>query len=241
MKGLVLASALMLLCPAALAVGVYVDEDFESYSNTADMQTVWGAAGAGTLDPNFGYMSSQSMAHPGGTNNTIELGADLIPTDTEPVVLRGVVYDDAVSDKRFTIGLRSLSTFPLFEMGRYNSVVGQDYFVRITLFPGLSPGWVDLGLGGAVTGWHTWEATFTGTDITVDVDLNSDGAVDSSTSWALGGAYTAGFGQVRLGGPSSVSSTGGGGNFDDIYLAQVPEPGSLSLLAVGALALLRRR
>ena len=42
------------------------------------------------------------MQHPAGTDNTISLAADLIPSDTEPVVLRGVMYDDAVPNKRFT-------------------------------------------------------------------------------------------------------------------------------------------
>ncbi len=220
---------------------VYIDDDFESYADTAAMQAVWGAAGAGTLDPANGLSPTQSMAHPGGADNTFALAADLIPSDAEPVVLRGAMYDDGAGNKRFSIGLRSLSTFPLFEMGRYNSVLGEDYMIRINTFPGLSPNWISIGAGGAVQGWHTWEAMFTGSDITVTLDLGSDGTIDATYNDVLGGAYTTGLGVVRLGGPSGLSSGGGGGNFDDIYLAQIPEPTTLALLTLGGLFLHRRR
>ena len=233
----------MTLTIAAVHAGIYINDDFESYANTAEMQAVWGATGAGTLSTTFGYGGGQSMQHPAGAVNSISLAADLIPTDAQPVVLRGKIYDDAVPNKRFTIGMRSLSTFPLFEMGRYNSVLGEDYYARITTFPGgTSPGYVPLGLGGGKVGWHTFEAVFTGSDITVSVDLYSDDTIDASQVWALGGAYTTlGLGQVRLGGPSGLSSAGGGGYYDDIYLAQIPEPASIVLLGLGAIGIYRVR
>ena len=248
MRGLVhIFCFLMLFCILVSATHavpmVYVDDDFESYADTTAMQAIWGAAGAGTLDTANGFSGTQSMAHPGGTDNTINLAADIIPTDAEPVVLRGRILDDGMPNKRFSIGLRSLSTFPLFEMGRYNSVIGEDYYARINTFPGLSPDWVSLGLGAAVAGWHTFEATFTGTDITVTVDLNSDGILDYNNAFVLAAAYTTGLGQLRLGGPSNLSSPGGGGNFDDIFLATVPEPATGLWIALSGLGLLvcRRR
>ena len=176
-----------------------IDDNFEGYANTAEMQAVWGAAGLGTLATTTGFSGTQSMQHPGGADNTIQLAADLFPTDANPIVLRGRMYDDGASNKRFSIGIRSLSTFPLFEMGRYNAVIGQDYYVRMTTFPGLSVNWVDLGLGAAVQGWHTFEAVFTASDITVSVDLGSDSVVDTTQVFAIIGPYTRGSARCVLG------------------------------------------
>lgn len=80
-------SAMMLILGAVHA-DVYIDDDFASYATTAEMQAVWGAAGAGSLSTTFGYGGGQSMQHPAGADNTFALAADLIPTDANPVVLR---------------------------------------------------------------------------------------------------------------------------------------------------------
>ena len=242
MRKLLVLGAVALFASAALASTVYIDDDFESYADTAAMQTVWGATGLGTLDTANGLSPSQSMAHPAGVTNKFTLGADLIPSDAEPVVLRGAIYDNANGNKRFTIGMRSLVTFPLFEMGMYNSLAGENYYYRVSTFPGANPSWLPMpGSIPATVGWHTFEATFTGSAVTVTLDLLSDGSIESTAVVPLTGAYTSGLGVVRLGGPSDLSSAGGGGNFDDIYLAQIPEPTSLALLALGGLALIRRR
>lgn len=232
--------AMIALITASVQAAVYIDDDFESYSDTAAMQAVWGAAGLGTLDTTNGLSPTQSMAHPAGAVNTFTLGADLIPSDTEPVVFRAAIYDAGNGNMRFSAGIRSLDTFPLFEMGHYNS--GEAYYTRTTLFPGANPGWVPMpGTVAKTQGWHLWEATFTGTDVTVTLDLNSDGSIDSTQVTVLGAAYTTGLGKVQLGGPSGVGSLGGGGNFDDIYLAQIPEPATMAILGLGGLLLRSRR
>ncbi len=235
-------SGMILSISTASAATIFSD-DFESYADTAAMQAVWGAAGLGTLDSTNGSGGSQAMAHPAGTDNTYDLSSDLIPTDAEPVVLSGKIYDDGAGNKRFTIGFRSLATFPLFEMGAFNQDVGQGYYTRVNTFPGLSPNWMSLGAGGNVEGWHTYRAKFTGSTVDVTIDLNSDGSIDGSYSGNLGGAYTTGLGQLRLGGPSNLSSSGGGGFFDDILVETVPEPTSILMLgcAIAAMVVGGRR
>ena len=242
MRKLCVLGLVLVFAASASASTVYIDDNFESYADTAAMQAVWGSDGLGTLDTAMGLSPTNCMAHPAGTDNIIALGADLIPSDAEPVVLSGAIYDDAAGNKRFTIGMRSLSTFPLFEMGMYNSLAGENYYARVSTFPGANPSWMAMpGSIPATAGWHMWEATFTASAVTVTLDILSDGTIDSTLVVPLSGDYTTGLGAVRLGGPSSLSSAGGGGFFDDIYLAQVPEPASLALLALGGLALIRRR
>jgi PEP-CTERM motif len=46
---------------------------------------------------------------------------------------------------------------------------------------------------------------------------------------------------IRLGGPSSLSSGGGGGNFDNVSLEVIPEPATLGLMGLGGLAMLGRK
>jgi hypothetical protein len=49
------------------------------------------------------------------------------------------------------------------------------------------------------------------------------------------------FNQVRVGGPSALSSAGGGAKFDNVLLELVPEPSAALLALVGGVAALRRR
>jgi PEP-CTERM motif len=240
----VLALAITAICCNYGHSATIFSDNFDSYADTAAMQAVWGAAGAGTLSTTTAYSGSQSMSHPGGADNTHNLAADLIPTDANPVILSGKIYDDGAANKRYSIGFRSLSTFPLFEMGNYNSVSGQSYYARINSFPGGgSPDWVSLGAGSGTEGWHSFRAKFTGSSINISVDLKSDGSIDGSYDFNLLGSYgAAGLGVLRLGGPSSLSSPGGGGYFDDISVDVVPEPTSFLLLGLsGMFALVNLR
>ncbi|MEM8680913.1 MAG: hypothetical protein AAGF97_16330 [Planctomycetota bacterium] len=245
-------------CVAAAQATTFVNENFDSYADTAAMEAVWTpSATGGTLDNALSFSPNNSAAHGGGgTNQRSDFGT-VDATATENLVLTARIYDDAlVANDRITVGLRG-GPFPLFEMGRYNSFdvpsgAGNTdtYGIRATLFSnGISPGWVAFSDGGnaipATEGWHTYQAIFSLSGLTVNLDLLSDGSIDHTLNFAGDGNLYGGFSDLRFGGPSNLSSAGGGANFDDIVLEMVavPEPSGLWIagIAAAAMMLVRRR
>jgi hypothetical protein len=245
-----------LLLVAAVVVPTHatliVNETFDTYADTAAMKAVWGGTGnLGTLDTTLSYSPNNSAAHPGGTINTYLPGIGTVtPTASLDLVLSAKIYDNAlVANDRITVGLRTGAN-PLFEMGRHNSFTSppagtNTYGIRgLSLGNGISPSpdWRAFpnGSGGAIpatVGWHTYMATFSIVNgLTVTLDLLSDGTIDSTLHFAGNGTSAFGnFTDLRFGGPSNVTSAGGGANFDDIRLELVPEP--TSFLMIGLLGL----
>ena len=237
---------ILTLAAAPASAAIIVSENFDSYADTAAMRVNWGAVGAGTLAPAFGN-GGQSAAHPGGTvNSWIGSAFSLTPTATENIVLTADLYDDATSqNKRLSVGLRNGAN-PLFEMGYYNSSDGH-YFVRVLSTHGGGGAWspidATLNNAGITAGWNRYEATFTLTDLTVTIDLGADGTIDG-TFVSTGAPSANPFTDLRFGGPSNLTSDGGGFNVDNITLrtVAVPEPSSMAALAaLGAFGLVRRR
>jgi len=222
---------------------VIINETFESYANTLAMQATW-VGTLGTLDPSFGNLG-QSAFHPGGTVNSFT-GFSIAPSGTQYIKLSADIYDDATSaNKRITVGLRT-GADPLFEMGMYNSP--SHYSTRVLNFSG-SPNWVAIPAQGSfvnapVAGWHHWTAEIYNDHTTVSLDLFGDGILDATYTTA-GPASANPFTDLRFGGPSNLSSAGGGAWFDNIRLevVQVPEPSSLTLgvIGLGLLAWRRRQ
>ncbi|MBN2505093.1 MAG: PEP-CTERM sorting domain-containing protein [Verrucomicrobia bacterium] len=241
------ALALTLGVAAASAQTIYVNETFDGYVSTADMQANWGSAGLGTLSTDFGNPAN-SGNHPGGAVNTwIGSTFAITPSDAQPIVLTADIYDDATSvSERLTVGLRNGAN-PMFEMGHYQTVP-DFYAVRILAFAG-NENWVPISAGllassGQPAGWNRYQATFTSTGLTVTLDLGIDGIIDG-TFTSTGVAPVNPFVDLRFGGPSGVSSAGGGAYFDNISLVVVPEPSMAALAALGLLGfgtmVLRRR
>lgn len=242
------------LSPACAAIIPIVNETFDTYADTAAMKAVWGGTGnLGTLDTTLSYSPNNSAAHPGGVVNTYLPGiGSVTPTAAKDLVLSAKIYDNAVvANDRITVGLRTGAN-PLFEMGRYNDWTPlpaspvHTYGIRaLSLGNGItpSPGWRPFLIGGnpiaANQGWHTYEATFSiASGLTVTLDLDSDGTIDSTLQFSGNGTSPFGnFTDLRFGGPSNLSSAGGGANFDDIRLALVPEPASMMLAGLMGLGL----
>ncbi len=258
MKNFLASITLMVLVAmsSATATTIIVNESFDTYADTAAMKVVWGGAGnLGTLDTTLSYSPNNSAAHPGGAVNSYLPGIGLAtPSATQNLVLTAKIYDDAVTPgDRITVGLRT-GAAPLFEMGRYLDASfglpsGNPYGIRaLSLGNGItpSPNWQPFFPSATpqphVAGWHTYQATFSiANGVKVTLDLGSDGTIDGTLQFAGDGATAFGnFTDLRFGGPSNLTSGGGGANFDDIRLAMVdlvPEPTSLLLLGVLGMAM----
>ena len=240
-KLLPLAASAFMLTICVTSAQIIVNEDF-NYADTAAMQVNWGAVGLGTLNATNGN-PLPSAEHPGGTvNSWVGSAISVTPTPTEFVRLTADIYDDGTSaNKRMTVGLRG-GPFPLFEMGMYNNP--SHYAVRLALLAG-NEGWLafpDQGsfVNAPTTGWHRFTVDIFDTQTIISFDLFADGIVDSTLT-SLGAAGT--FTDLRFGGPSNVTSGGGGALFDNIVLEvlAVPEPSGFMLGALGLLALAARR
>jgi hypothetical protein len=254
LRNLIASLALMLSVAlgSAQAGTIIVDENFDSYADTAAMTAVWGG-GVGTLDTAFAFSGTNSALHAGGAVNLRTDIGSVTPSTTEDLVLRGRIYDGGdVDGERLTIGLRT-GAAPLFEMGHYidgtlGIPAGSPYAIRaLSMGNGItpSPNWKPFLIGGnsisKTQGWHTYEATFSiASGLTVTLDLGSDGSIDSTLHFAGDGVTPFNnFTDLRFGGPSNSSSTSPA-NFDDIRLSLgnvIPEPASLALVGLMGIGL----
>jgi hypothetical protein len=138
-------------------------------------------------------------------------------------------------------------------MGRFKSVNDPESGATVSgyafrhAFVGGSPagqaGWLTyVGNPTVRTGWHRFTATIGATSATFDLDFDADGSVDASRTITINAALKK-YNLLRLGGPSDVSSAGGGGHFDNLSIEVIPEPATLALLGLGLVGVLavRRR
>ncbi|HEV2295208.1 MAG TPA: PEP-CTERM sorting domain-containing protein [Tepidisphaeraceae bacterium] len=222
-------------------------ETFESYNSTAEMQAVWAPVGGpGVLDTtrNSTPGGSKSFSHTplDGTNSPgtqhIRTFAGETTAAGAPIIFEVSVYDDgSTSGSRMFAELRDSSgAGRILGLGVHNSTDDGDgivdtYHLRQALGAGPTDQYLDLP-GTKSVGWHDFRMVITPTEIRASVDGNAERVVSFDSAGII-------YSQMRLGGPSGVTSNGGV-NFDDISVA-VPEPTSLALLALGAGGLMRRR
>ena len=198
-----------------------------------------------------------SAFHPGGSVNVHDLGTTLMPTTDEWIQLTVDIYDNdtsldplfplKVSSKRMGLGLRAAGA-NIVELGMWNDPFRFAY--RGILFESLNdtpnPNWQvwDMGeedVNGSLlpvnrfrgAQWYTYRATIKPESVLYEFDLDYDGTFDFAAEHFDMPPTPAGFTELRFGGPSNVSSEGGGVTFDNVLLevvaATVPGiPGDLN-------------
>ena len=210
---------------------------------------------------NFAY-------HPGGSTNTYDLGSALMPTKGEWIQLTVDIYDIDTSanplfplnarNKRMSLGLRSTAPANFIELGIWNATP-ERFAYRGIIFQSLNgtanPNWQSWDMGTEVVegeavpvnrfrggAWYTLRATIKPESVLYEIDFNYDGTFDYAAEHFDMSPTSDGFNQLRFGGPSGVTSPGGGVAFDNIVLEVVaPEPTSAALVSAGLLMLLRRQ
>ncbi len=161
-----------MLTNTAVADTVLVDEDFESYADSAALSSVWSGTGSSALvdetyetliDDTFENVAigaraydtpGQGVEHLGSGFLEYQLplngGSLLAPSATQSIVLQGDIFDvGAFGNKRMSIGLRSNAPENLIELGHWNSSA-VEFSHRAVLFPGDDPDWQPYELDPAL-------------------------------------------------------------------------------------------
>lgn len=251
MRRILACAVAILATPALSSAAVIFADDFDSYADTAALGAVWTLSAGQTLDTANGN-PGQSINHDGTASVATKSFTGLYPGADQTLIYEADIYDDGASaNKRVSAGLRTAAGANIIEMGMYNSP--SHYAIRTVLFGAGSasawtafPGMVDdLGAplaNAPVIGWHRYRAEITDSDVTFTIDLNSDGNVNGTITAPIFQNGTSLFNVIRVGGPSGLSSGGGGFKVDNISLTLVPEPTTALLAALGlAAAGFRRR
>jgi len=238
--------------------GVVFSDNFDGYADQAAFNAAWNvglAGGGGILSTEQAYSPLQSIKQDLTAKGS---GKDITPafgTDAQPLEWSFRFYDStqAANLRQFaTIRDNAPALAQLVAIGAYNdttltknlftglSVTAADlntyYTCRVAFAPG--PNWFILNTPGVptrTTGWHELKAVFKDTT----VDFYVDGILGMANVGYAGSVGAITFDRVTVG--SGLSSANGVGYYDDVMVAQVPEPVTLLLLAGGALTLRRRR
>jgi hypothetical protein len=151
--------------------------------------------------------------------------------------------------------LNTTNTPPVYAAGSQNNTAT----LYTTLFPGQTPPAAQTLIYGTQTGttaagtpafaWNLWEITKTASEITWKVNGTELATVDASLYPASFGGDNIAFGQFDINSGSSTDPNAGvliGGLYDNITVSAVPEPASVGLGSIAAVAgllgaILRRR
>jgi hypothetical protein len=258
MKTTGITCVLVVLASTPMAMGYTFFDDFESYTLGDPSPTSAYPSPTWSEPPNYAYLpvtesanhtpaGSKSMLvnnNYGGTKRgeTHVFGETLVPSDADPTTLDYWIYSGTgTSRKRGDVivelsmgdvhapmyGVVLAVPIPVLAWCKpYNDSVAFSYFNGRQ--------WLDSGFVAAGGLWLN--ANMTVSTSTVDLSIERYGPYTN-----IGREYTGGFDRVSI----LYEGRSPAGNYwysvDDISVQGVPEPATMSLLAIGGLAMLRRR
>jgi hypothetical protein len=234
---------------ASAAVAAIIQDDFESYADTAALNLVW-TRSLGTDADTYLEIGANGPTWPGEKcvrHTTVAARRDFTFPDIqiEPngyLVWQFDYYDFVgnTADPRQYCQILARSEqgggslAELLSVGQYNAAANHNrnkYQLRVAFNSAIN--WINMNTDRSV-GWHTFRVEIHRTY----ADFYVDGVLDTGNLALNPNATALWWYQVRIG--SGLSSAGGQARYDNMLLYYVPEPSAVVLLVVGALALRRR-
>lgn len=225
---------------ASVATADWFD-DFDSYADQAAFDGVYGAGGM-TLDQTKGYSDGQSISNVSRTSNLITLDEGYVGTDAAPLEFKVMTDVDVLHWwTRCYVGMYAYdevgTLLDLFAVGFTSAGDQARYHYRAGADPLWGWGSIDDGSGDPVfertTEWRELKAIIKSTTI----EFYVDGVLGNTITKPAAGTDVA-YNRILLG---TTYSSQENVWFDDLSISVIPEPATLTLLALGGLALLRRR
>jgi hypothetical protein len=229
-----LVAAAFAAVPAAYgAETILLQDDFESYADTAAMNAVWNANPGNTSTLNTSLPGPTEGSFTKSLNNTPTAGSQhaartittTSPSDEVPILWQFDYFWDGTGNKRMTGGLRNPTIDNdgdgILEMGFYNSAYNpinpsapvSGFAVRTTVMPGA--GQLPEGVPGGLNGWRI----FTTPDNTAVV-------TPVANTWNTFSAL------IKSNSVEYSVDIGRDGTIDGIYTAQSPTDTPLDLTGV---------
>jgi len=196
---------------------IIIEDNFETYTNTASMRASW-TSGTGELLTNAPG-GGQAVLHDGADMNR-KGGFTVTPDETHNIILSADFYDFATNtDKRVTLSLRNAAGDTL-DIG----IVGSAIYTARAMGYASHTNWVPFKKNQqAVAGWHRIRAEVSRSNVFATLDSGVKGKVDRKLNIPLDGPVPK-FSQLRFGGLSKRPSHGGPVLVDNVRLEVVTVP-----------------
>jgi hypothetical protein len=236
-----LSLALVLACATTASAGtMYWNDDFESYANQAAFDTAWPLV-SGT-QPTWSTDQSTSPRHsilepagsPGRVVSVTTYPDNINASDEAPLVLEYDIYinpNDLTSSRRYAELRQTTGDLNIFAIGLTNlgGIDNTKFGIRNQFT------WIELA-ADRLAGWNHVKAEINTQKINVTINNNPTesffrNSIDDYGTLYMGSGFS----------NNTVEPFNGFTYIDNMSVERIPEPATLSLLALGGLALLKQR